>query len=150
MKLRAVHLLRKLETIERDLLELDTLQDRIRDDRIYADRLRSSLTDEAMRLKGLRTRILSQVIRNPPEMLLNPPSVSSLEELVPEGIRGPEIIIPGKAVGRAVPKANANDENQSPVDAIEPKGSKPAPPVSKRKKKNGDPAEKDAFEFRYE
>jgi hypothetical protein len=66
MKLKAAHLLRRLERIHRDLEELDDLQKSIREDREYAGRLRNSLVDESIRLNTLRERVLTQVIR-PPE-----------------------------------------------------------------------------------
>lgn len=66
MKLKVVHLLRKLDTIDRDLEELENLQNAIHENRIYSGRLRMSLGEETTRLKKLKSRILSQVIASPP------------------------------------------------------------------------------------
>src|SRR5262245_38599241 len=46
VKLKAAHLLRRLEQIDRDLEELDRLKNTIKDDRNYADRVRASLAEE--------------------------------------------------------------------------------------------------------
>jgi hypothetical protein len=58
-----------LERIDRDIEELNNLQMGIREDREYATRIMDPLLDESSRLKKLRSKILSQSIKNPPENL---------------------------------------------------------------------------------
>lgn len=65
MNLRVIHLIRKVERIDRDLEELDTLLGTLQMDREYSLRLRDSLVDESFRLKQLRQKISAQVIRIP-------------------------------------------------------------------------------------
>lgn len=147
VKLRAVHLLRKLETIERDLLELDTLQDRIREDRVYADRLRSSLVEESVRLRNLKSRILSQVIRNPPEVLRSLPraqTTAATTDNAPSTQAPPEIILPGKAApsARKTAPVPGTDPEPEPKKATRPAKDRP------RAQKGQD--EPESFEFRYE
>ena len=149
MKLRAVHLLRRLETIDRDLLELDTLQDRIRDDRIYADRLRSSLVEEALRLRNLKARILSQVIRNPPALLQNlaDPVHSVIgPERAGTDARGPEIILPGRSPGAGPERAPTAVQSGAPAAAK--KGTRAARDTARPPKPDSEDPE--SFEFRYE
>ena len=145
MKLRAVHLLRRLDTIDRDLQELETLQERIRNDRIYADRLRSSLAEEAVRLRNLKARILSQVIRNPPAGLQTQGGLGPVvtETDTPPGNK-PEIILPTKRA-RVDSPAQPIVEGQS--------ASRKTPRAPGREKSRGpgtETEEPESFEFRYE
>lgn len=71
VNLKVIHLLHKLEMIDRDLAEIESMQGALKDDRAYTQRLRDSLVEEAVRLKELQTRIRSQVIRNPPAALID-------------------------------------------------------------------------------
>lgn len=68
MSLRVVHLLRKTERIDRDLEELDSLLNSLQMDREYSGRLRDSLVDESFRLRQLKQKINSQVIRIPAQI----------------------------------------------------------------------------------
>ena len=70
MELKAIHLIRRLERIDRDLEELNSLQQGIREDREYAPRIIDPLLEESTRLKKLKSRILSLIIKNPPENLV--------------------------------------------------------------------------------
>jgi hypothetical protein len=63
---KAVHLLKSLEQVERDLTELTSIKMTIHADRKYADRLQTSLKEEELRLEELKKRLLSQVVKNPP------------------------------------------------------------------------------------
>jgi len=65
MNLRVIHLLRKVERIDRDVEDLDALLETLQMDREYSARLRDSLVEEAFRLRQLKQRINSQVIRVP-------------------------------------------------------------------------------------
>lgn len=68
MNLRVIHLLRKVERIDRDIEELDALLSTLQMDREYSARLRDSLIEESFRLRQLKQRIHSQVIRIPPHL----------------------------------------------------------------------------------
>ncbi len=63
-------MLRRVERIDRDLEELENIQNSIREDRDYAGRLRESLIDESIRLDNLKGRIFSQIVINPPKNLV--------------------------------------------------------------------------------
>lgn len=65
MNLRVIHLIRKVERIDRDLEELDSLLGTLQMDREYSLRLRDSLIEESFRLKQFRQKITSQIIRIP-------------------------------------------------------------------------------------
>ena len=77
MELKAIHLIRRLERIDRDLEELNNLQMGIREDREYAPRIIDPLMDESIRLKKLKSKILSLIIKNPPENLTSGPVKST-------------------------------------------------------------------------
>lgn len=97
VKLKVVHLLRRMERIHRDMQELENLQNAIRDDRDYADRLKNSLVDESLRLSELKRKILSQIIKNPPDFLMSPEHQGSLfnDNSAPkEEPMEPEVILP--------------------------------------------------------
>lgn len=64
LKLKVIHLIRRLERIERDLEELDQLQTSLHMDREYSRKLKESLLEESVRLKDLRDSILSQRIQD--------------------------------------------------------------------------------------
>lgn len=92
MNLRVIHLLRKLERIDRDIEELDALMSTLQMDREYSARLRDSLVEESFRLRQLKQRINSQVIRIPPH----------IEAMLADGRRPeinvrPDITLPGES-----------------------------------------------------
>lgn len=122
MKLRAIHLIRHLERIERDLEELRKLDSTLKEDRGYAVRLKGSVQDEMVRLEQIQTRLMQQVVRAPEESPKD--AVQSQLEAVTQP--RPEIIIPGKIQGPA-------------------RGVRPEKPAKVRK----EPEKKKSFEFRY-
>jgi len=69
VKLKVIHLIRRIERIRRDIDELEQLQSGIRDDREYAPRLIDPLIDETLRLKKLENRIQNQIVKEPPQIL---------------------------------------------------------------------------------
>lgn len=96
MSLRVVHLLRKTERIDRDLEELDSLLNSLQMDREYSSRLKDSLIDESFRLRQLKQKINSQVIRIPAqiegfvqETISKKPSVTQVQpkQIEPEKIQ---------------------------------------------------------------
>ena len=84
MQFKAIHLLLRLQKIERDLAELSELQNAVQSDRVYARAVRSSLEEEARHLQRLKKDILAQVVKNPPEFLR--------QTLV--GKKKPELLLP--------------------------------------------------------
>lgn len=132
MKLKVVHLLRKLDTINRDLEELENLQSVIQEDRIYSGRLRNSLGEEKTRLKKLKSRILSQVIVSPPQesgdhsgsAAINGNGMTARENRGPSAhfqisTSRPEIVLPrqrGKAGGETEKSAPARKEGEKAKD----------------------------------
>lgn len=58
-----------LEKIERDLQEIEELQNRLQADRGYTAAVRDSLENETVRLTDLRARIANLIIKDPPERL---------------------------------------------------------------------------------
>ena len=122
MKLRAIHLIRHLERIERDLDELRKLDSTLKEDRGYAARLKGSVQDEMVRLEQIQTRLMQQVVRAPEEARRDPVQVQLEAVSQPR----PEIIIPGKIQGPA-------------------RGVRTDKPVKVRK----EPEKKKSFEFRY-
>jgi hypothetical protein len=94
MNLRVVHLLRKVERIDRDIEELDALMGTLQMDREYSARLRDSLVEESFRLRQLKQRINSQVIRIPPHF----------EAMLADG-RRPEIAVRPDVAVRSEPAA---------------------------------------------
>jgi len=84
MVVKAVHLLKSLEQVERDLSELTSLKMTIQSDRKYADRLQSSLKEEELRLEGLRKKLLSQVVKGSPDTVRAAPEAAAITIHVPE------------------------------------------------------------------
>lgn len=134
MKIKVATLLSRLEKIERDLAELERLKESIQDDRNYANRLRASLVDETVRLKDLQGRLLSAVVKNPPESLAILPSAA----LSSTATENPEVILPGK-------QTEAASTGQKEAAAA---SEKPAPKEKKEKGKKGEDS-KPNFQFRY-
>lgn len=83
MKLKVIHLIRRLERIERDLEELQNLENSLSPDREYASRLYDSMQEEEIRLSNMKNRILSQVVKNPPQNLSEIP-IPHFEITTPE------------------------------------------------------------------
>lgn len=134
VNLKVVHLLHKLEMIERDLAEITAMQESLKDDRGYAARLRDSLGDEALRLKELQSRIRSQVIRNPPRELQTITPGASQTSASAE-TRSEELWQPPEITGSAAPAKNSggarrNRERDSSAQ-------------------EGAPADRDDFNFRF-
>ncbi|GIX41763.1 MAG: hypothetical protein KatS3mg129_1496 [Leptospiraceae bacterium] len=66
MNLKVIHLIRKIERIERDMEEIQTLLNTLQMDREYSKKLKDSLIEEYHRLKKLRSTILKQIVHIPP------------------------------------------------------------------------------------
>ncbi|MBI3396502.1 MAG: hypothetical protein HY042_11745 [Spirochaetia bacterium] len=143
VKLKAAHLLRRLEQIDRDLEELERLRNSIKDDRHYAERIRASLAEEIVRLKELESRILGQVIKNPPEFLARP--VGSREDGY---VDEPEVMLPGRSRGKTAVADEAADRESHKPDASEEKSAriKTKPAGAKEKPPGNKPG---SFQFRY-
>ena len=150
MNLRVVHLLRKVERIDRDIEELDALMGTLQMDREYSARLRDSLVEESFRLRQLKQRINSQVIRIPPHF----------EAMLADG-RRPEITVrPDVAVrsdrpdatdraGAAKIQASSGDRSgpkeasSNALPAREPITTQAAAPASENGSTNGSGSTKD-------
>lgn len=152
MNLRVVHLLRKVERIDRDIEELDALMGTLQMDREYSARLRDSLVEESFRLRQLKQRINSQVIRIPPHF----------EAMLADG-RRPEIAVRPDVAVRSEParpdatnraeaaKTQASSSDRSgPKEASsnslptqEPITTQAATPASESGSTNGSAATKD-------
>ncbi|MCR9144454.1 MAG: hypothetical protein NXI24_19605 [bacterium] len=172
MKLRAIHLLNRMERIERDLSEISTLRSTLQDDREYTSRLRTSLQDETVRMRELQAKILTQVIQNPPEALARIAAADSAAPrpvavarpaLAPEGdaenmLRPPEIIIPaggGKSKGdsKGDSKSQASGGSRPARDNAKPSASG-RPAKNKRgseaaKNEGGDQTSDESFNFTF-
>jgi hypothetical protein len=121
-----------MERIERDLSEIQTLRSTLQDDREYSSRLRHSLQDETVRMRELQSRILSQVILNPPTALTGlvrkrdgqAPATESAniafvdpdEAPVVPG-RAPEIILPANRGNRTADASHATPVKTRPGPA---------------------------------
>ena len=98
VKLKVSHLLRKLKQIDRDLNELNSLQEKIRNDRSYSVRVIESLSAENKRINKLKEQIFSQTIVNPAD--LNRTNIKSTNSEAPalnvskNSKLKPEIILP--------------------------------------------------------
>jgi hypothetical protein len=131
VKLKAIHLLRRLERIDRDLEELQQLQNSIQEDRAYARTLKESLSEEFSRLRQFKSRILTQIITNPPPELSGEESAPLRTPVSTPGtheIRRPEISIP---ILKKEPEAVRSEPKSIPeavssVAAKEPAPKKPA------------------------
>ncbi len=130
MNLRVVHLLRKVERIDRDIEELEALLGTLQMDREYSARLRDSLVEESFRLRQLKQRINAQVIRIPPHF----------EAMLSDG-RRPETPVRPEISRRTTPDTEQEKPRQpvkatvtAPAEAPEP-AAKPAParPVQESK-----------------
>ena len=136
MKIKVIHLLRRLERIERDLEELEQLDKSLQDGREYTSRLRDSLVEESLRLKQLKQRILSQVIKNPPDVANTVVSTTLPETEKKQTKPGTvEIILPGKKASResaknteltetSIPNLTEEKKEQAPVKSVERKADK--------------------------
>lgn len=62
-----IHLIRKIERIDRDIEEIQNLLSNLQMDREYSQRLKDSLIEEYHRFKDLKKEILKQVILIPPQ-----------------------------------------------------------------------------------
>jgi len=124
VKLRAIHLIRHLERIERDLEELRKLDSALKEDRGYAARLRGSVQDESIRLEQIKTWLMQQVVRAPDEAPRDEVQVQLEAVSQPR----PEIIIPG------------GTKIQGPARAVR---------SDKTAKTKKEPEKKKSFEFRY-
>lgn len=67
MNIKVIHLIRKLERINRDIEEITNLISTLQMDREYSAKLKDSLIEEYHRLKNLKKEIFKQVIFIPPE-----------------------------------------------------------------------------------
>lgn len=113
MALKVIHLLTRLEKIERDLSEIANLQNSLQENRDYAQRLQESLQEEQLRLRELQNRIHSQVVKNPPPelalALAGTPAESSapVRSAAPGPVAAflePEVILPTERPAQPVRK----------------------------------------------
>lgn len=116
MKLIVAHFLRRLDRIDRDLQEIEKLQASLQTDRDYAGRLKDSLSDEAIRMKKLRGRILSLVVKDPPGFEESAPVSAAVIPSTDTG--SAEIILPGK--GRKSEKKKEKSSEPAAESADEP------------------------------
>jgi hypothetical protein len=114
--LKVIHLLTRLEKIERDLSEIANLQNSLQENRDYAQRLQESLQEEQLRLRELQNRIHSQVVKNPPAEL-----AAALIGAPAESAAAPRVVAPGR------PAAFLEPEVILPTERPEPPARKPAP-----------------------
>lgn len=63
MKVKVAHLLRKVEEMDRDILELGKIQERISSDRDYSEILKDSIRQEMANLESGKSEILSLKIK---------------------------------------------------------------------------------------
>ena len=131
LKLKVIHLLRRLERIERDLEELDGMLSGLPMDREYSLRLRDSLIEESSRLKDFKQKILTQRVISD-----NPSAIESTENADSPESSEVSIQIPEKG----------SASNGKP----RPKTQRKAPPAAARTEKKEKKEEKPAFEFRFE
>jgi len=66
INLKVIHLIRKIERIDRDMEEIQTLLNTLQMDREYSKKIKDSLIEEYHRLKQLKSMILKQVVHIPP------------------------------------------------------------------------------------
>lgn len=134
LKLKVIHLLRRLERIERDLEELDDMLSRLPMDREYSLRLRDSLIEESARLKEFKQKILTQRVAAEASSV---PEESHKEQ---ENSPAVSINIPGQnSNGSASPEKDSRTRSEPRKKERKPASQKP----SQEK-------EKPAFEFRFE
>ena len=112
VKIKVIHLLRRIERIDRDLEELERLEGAIQQDREYSERLRESLSEESGRLHQLRKRILDQVVRGAPERQAAPgkPRPKAAHPTPPpsqDAAGEPEIILPTRRKARGPARVQA-------------------------------------------
>ncbi len=69
MNLKVIHLIRKVERIDRDIEEIQTLLNTLQMDREYSQSLKDFLIDEYHRLKNLKKEILRQTVKFPENFL---------------------------------------------------------------------------------
>ncbi len=65
INLKVIHLIRKIERIDRDMEEIQTLLNTLQMDREYSKKIKDSLIEEYHRLKQLKSMILKQVVHIP-------------------------------------------------------------------------------------
>ncbi|AXR61613.1 hypothetical protein [Leptospira mayottensis] len=66
MKVKVAHLFRKIEEMDRDILELGKIQERISSDRDYSEILKDSIRKEMANLESGKAEILSLKIKEEP------------------------------------------------------------------------------------
>ncbi|RHX89698.1 hypothetical protein [Leptospira stimsonii] len=66
MKVKVAHLFRKIEEVDRDILELGKIQERISSDRDYSGILKDSIQKEMANLEAGKNEILSLKIKEEP------------------------------------------------------------------------------------
>lgn len=131
LKLKVIHLLRRLERIERDLEELDGMLSGLPMDREYSIRLRDSLIEESSRLKDFKQKILTQRV-------ISEGSATLAETDATEESSEVSIQLPSKeAVSNGRSKPRPGRKTQAPA-------ARPATTDTKQE------TEKPAFEFRFE
>lgn len=98
VRLKVSHLLRKLKQIDRDINELNSLQEKIRNDRSYSVRVIESLSVESKRINRLKEQIFSQIVIYPTDVnhpkVKSPIDEASVPVISKNPVLKPEIILP--------------------------------------------------------
>lgn len=158
MALKVIHLLTRLEKIERDLSEIANLQNSLQENRDYAMRLQESLQEEQLRLRELQNRIYSQVVKNPPpelELALvgAPAGIPAARAPAPGPVAAflePEVILPterpAQPPARKPAAAPTLVAGSAPTAPTAPAAEATAPPAANE---NATGASDEDFSFRF-
>lgn len=71
MQIRVAHLMKKWEELNRDVLELTKLKNRIADNREYSEFLKESIQLEIDKLNEYKDKLLNLSVENPPSRMEN-------------------------------------------------------------------------------
>ncbi|MBU44365.1 MAG: hypothetical protein CMN76_14180 [Spirochaetaceae bacterium] len=158
LKLKVIHLLRRLERIERDLEELDGMLAGLPMDREYSLRLRDSLIEESSRLKDFKQKILTQRVISDSQNGLPSPSLQDSHSAGSDAQSASDatevsIDLPGSGNGksgrsRPVKKENGKKATSPRVEKREPESKSGGAPG--KESGAGQKEEKPSFEFRFE
>ena len=143
MKLKVIHLLRRLERIERDLEELDGMLSSLPMDREYSLRLRDSLIEESSRLKEFKQKILLQRVVADSGSVAGVEAIPSQEVDAQVSIQVPEKSSSNGSSGKG--KSVSRKESASRPENGKARQEKPEKSEKQDKK-----TDKQAFEFRFE
>ncbi|MCB1140107.1 MAG: hypothetical protein KDK23_15205 [Leptospiraceae bacterium] len=142
MKLKVIHLLRRLERIERDLEELDGMLSSLPMDREYSLRLRDSLIEESSRLKEFKQKILLQRVVAEGGSVAGVEAVASQDDETQVSIQVPEKSANNGSSAKSKSSANKESNHRSENGRARQEKSEKAPKPEKKTEQ--------AFEFRFE